>query len=203
MQLHLRKTLCLSVLALAVGCGRYEPGDYTSTGGTGQTGGSQSDPDKTDGGGFDDTADCPRDTDGSRTPLAFAIVEIGLGEDGFIELLNPKDVPANVFEFELQGSAEWAIPEDFAANERLILNAVLDTSGELAIRSNKGALLQYVCWGQQPPTNSQNEAVAIGLWSESGLCVLPPESGQSLHLTGTGTSSTDWTAAKPTPSNCP
>lgn len=203
MQPLFQKLACLSILSLAVACGRYEPGDYTSTGGTGQTGGSHSSGNSTDkNDASDPTTDCPADTDGSRTKLPFAIVEIGLGPDGFIEFLNPGDEVANVLDFELHGAATWSIPEDISGHQRLLFDAVLDTSGELALLSDKGVLTQYVCWGQQPPTNHQNEAVAKGLWSASAQCVETPEDGQSLHLTGNGRSPLDWKPGPPNPSEC-
>lgn len=199
---HFTKIVHASLLALVLACGRYEPGEYTSGGGTGQSGGSQSKGDANNDDEKDETVDCVADSDGSGTDLPFAIVEIGLGEEGFIEAANLADGSLYLFGTHIEGSQDQAIPRDVARRQRFLFDASLDASGELVLRGDEDAMLQYVCWGQHSPTPAQNEAITEGFWSSS-LCVETPPSGQSLHLTGAGTSPSHWKARKPTPSKCP
>lgn len=205
LQRNLQVTVWLSILALAASCGRYQPGEYTGGDGLGASGSSQSTPDKDDEDEQENEApDCRKDWDGSRSELPFAIVEIGLGEDGYVEVANTLDEPLYVFSTNVGGqTTHTVVSQEFPINGRFLVDFPFETSGELFLVTEDDDLIQYACWGQQPVTDKQNEAVALGLWTTSGVCIQTPASGKSLHLTGAGFRPADWTAATPTPSSCP
>lgn len=200
-QKTLAPAVCLSLIAFTVACGgRWEPGDYTEPGEANElgVGGSNGN------GGGSANSKCRADSDGSRATLPFAIVEIKVGPSGFIEVLNTRGEPLSLSGTYISGSTLQALPESVVGKQRLLFPASdLQSTGELFVRTSGGTLLQYVCWGQQPPSATQVIAGQARMWDSKGGCASAPGAGQSLHLTGAGTKIADWKLGTPTPSSCP
>lgn len=191
-------SVCLLVVS---GCGRWEPGPYTGGDGPG-SGGAKSDAGPPDAGDDGDAGTtCPPDADGTQALADFALAEIGPGASGFIEFVNNTDATLDLSDVRIEGALTGGVGAKVAPGRRLVFSASLGASGELGVTLD-GYLLQYVCWGQQPPTMLQNAAVSMGLWGVSS-CALAPGPEQSLHLTGGGTLPGEWTAGAPTPNHCP
>lgn len=203
MRSSIARQALLVTLVASVACGRWEPGDYTSGGNTNLPGGTQT---PGQGGGEGETpnpqAPCPTDPDGVDTFLPLTLAEMRFGESGFLEFVNRSDPESDLplEEITIVGTLDVDLSGTLKHGHRLVTKGALPLSGELAIELN-GSLLQYVCWGQQPPSTLQNEAILATVWT--GPCVIPPSTALSVHLRGLGRVAGDWVAGTPTPNHCP